>query len=157
MDVTDVMAETRGEWSDAEVIERVLSGDTPAYELLIRRYNQRLYRLIRSVLRDDDEAEDVMQEAYVRGFEHLSQYEQRSSFSTWLGRIAIHEALARIKKSKRFEYSDFTDEASAPAAGSSSLSPEQETASAETKVLLERAILTLPVKYRTVVMMRDVE
>ena len=68
------------DWPDEKIIERVLSGDAPLYELLVRRYNQRLYRVVRGVLRDDSEAEDVMQEAYWRAYQHLREFEGRSSF-----------------------------------------------------------------------------
>src|SRR4051812_14390219 len=73
--------------TDEEIIERVLQGESALYELLVRRYNQKLYRAIRAVLKDDSEAEDVMQEAYVRAFQKLRQFEGRASFSTWVTRI----------------------------------------------------------------------
>src|SRR5581483_7737056 len=88
--------------SDDEVMSRVRAGETGLYELLMRRYNQRLFRVIRSVVTDDGEAEDVLQEAWVRAYEHLDQFEGRASFSTWVTRIAFHEALARIRNSKRW-------------------------------------------------------
>src|SRR3954469_13282883 len=89
--------------TDEEVVERVKAGQTPLYELIMRRYNQRLYRIARAILRDDAEAEDVMQDAYVRAYEHLAQFAGRSQFSTWLTRIAIHEALSRSQRRKRTE------------------------------------------------------
>src|SRR5215472_16205139 len=88
--------------SDAEVVSRVCSGEPALYEILMRRYNQRLFRVIRSVVTNDSEAEDVLQEAWVRAYEHLDQFEGRASFSTWVTRIAFHEALARTRKSKRW-------------------------------------------------------
>src|SRR5437763_16527878 len=87
--------------SDEEIVRRVLDGETALFELIMRRYNQRLYRMARAILRDDAEAEDVMQDAYVRAYEHLSQFAGRSQFATWLTRIAIHEALARVQRRKR--------------------------------------------------------
>src|SRR5438270_13259331 len=89
--------------SDEEVVRRVLAGETALFEIIMRRYNQRLYRMTRAILRDDSEAEDVMQDAYVRAYEHLSQFAGRSQFSTWLTRIAIHEALGRSKRRRRTE------------------------------------------------------
>src|ERR1043165_8082022 len=89
--------------SDEEGVERVRGGETALFEMLMRRYNQRLYRVARAILRDDAEAEDVMQDAYVRAYEHLGQFAGRSKFSTWLTRITIHEALARSKRRKRTE------------------------------------------------------
>src|SRR5690348_17427185 len=87
--------------SDEEVVRRVLDGETALFELLMRRYNQRLYRVSRVILRDDAEAEDVMQDAYVRAYEHLHQFAGKAAFSTWLTRIAIHEALARKRRRGR--------------------------------------------------------
>ena len=153
----EVSTPTAAEWSDKEIIDRVLAGDTPAYELLMRRYNQRLYRLIRSILRDETEAEDVMQEAYIRGFYKLGQYEGRSTFSTWIGHIAVNEALARLGKAKRMEYRDFTASEEIPIVVDHAMNPEEQSASREAHALLERAILALPEKYRTVLMMHDVE
>src|SRR6266496_3670234 len=83
-------------WADEEIVRRILHGDLVLFELLMRRHNQRVYRAIRSILRDDSESEDVMQEAYVRAYEHLAQFEGRAQFSTWLMRIAVNEAFRRL-------------------------------------------------------------
>jgi RNA polymerase sigma-70 factor, ECF subfamily len=88
--------------SDAEVVDLVRSGETGLYELLMRRHNQRLFRVIRSVVTNDLEAEDALQEAWVHAYEHLDQFAGRASFSTRVVRIAYHEALARSRKSKRW-------------------------------------------------------
>src|SRR6185436_19708840 len=86
---------------DAEVIRRVRAGERGLFEVLMRRYNQRLYRTARSIVKDEDEAEDVMQQAYVNAFLHLDQFAERASFATWLTRIAVHEALARRRRRGR--------------------------------------------------------
>lgn len=145
------------EWSDKTIIERVVAGDVPLYELLVRRYNQRLYRVVRAVLRDDSEAEDVMQEAYVRAFQHLREFAGRSSFSTWLIRIGLHEALARRKKSARTDVVDFDSEETPQVKARPEESPEMQYAQAEAREVLEQSILALPEQYRMVLMMRDVE
>lgn len=147
---------------DEEVVRRVLEGETALFELIMRRYNQRLYRVARAILRDDAEAEDVMQDAYVRAYEHLAQYAGRSQFATWLTRIAIHEALARSQRRRRTErlgrndwnedteYGEFnvaTDE----------LNPEEQLSASELRQALQDAILSIPEQYRLVLMMRDVE
>src|SRR3954453_14825416 len=93
----------REDWSDEEVVRRVVDGETALYELLMRRHNQRLYRIGRAILRNDAEAEDVMQDAYVRAYENLNQFAGRAKFSTWLSRIAVNEALARRKDFGREE------------------------------------------------------
>ena len=82
--------------SDDEVVQRVRSGETALYEILMRRYNLRVYRVARTILRDDAEAEDVMQETYVRAYRHLDQFAGKAKFSTWLTKIAMYEALGRI-------------------------------------------------------------
>jgi len=145
--------------SDEEVVERVLAGDTALYEVVMRRYNTRLYRVACAILRNDGEAEDVMQDAYVRAFQHLGQFAGRAKFSTWLTRIAVHEALARAQKAKRFEDWDDMNENQQNEIGATPLSsnPESETASVEMSKILEQAIESLPLQYRTVVMMRDME
>ena len=76
------------------MVRRVRGGESELFELIMRRYNQRLYRVARSILRDDVEAEDVMQQAYLNAFAHLDQFAGNARFSTWLTRIAVHEALA---------------------------------------------------------------
>src|ERR1051325_54463 len=88
-------------WSDEHVVQRVSDGDTGAFEIIMRRYNRLLYRVAMSILRNDAEAEDVIQDTYVRAFEPLSQFAGRSKFSTWLTRIAVHESLARKRRGNR--------------------------------------------------------
>lgn len=146
-------------WTDEEVVTRVLTGETELYEILMRRYNQRLYRVVISILRNADETQDVMQEAYVRAYQHLSQFEGRAAFSTWLTRIAVHEALARHKKRGRNQQfsSDLNEGEISVSPGSPALDPEQTVSKAELNRMLEEAVLGLPEQYRTVLMLRDVE
>ena len=146
------------ELQDEEIVRRVLDGDTGMYEILMRRYNQRLYRVCRSILRDDAEAEDVMQDAYVRAYTHLGQFEGRAKFSTWLTRIAVYEALARSEKSKRFTALDDEGESKMTAKDVTAPSgPEDSASHSEMKRILEDAISRLPEAYRTVFMLRMVE
>jgi len=148
------------EWSDEQVVARVLAGDTALYELLMRRHNQRLYRVARAILRDDAEAEDVMQDAYVRAYQNLGTFEGRAKFSTWLTRIAVHEALARCQKRSRFQSLDDSNSQYGDvmnAATSSDRSPEQKSYDQELSVVLEKAVLSLPDDYRMVFVLRDVE
>ena len=146
-------------WTDEEVVDRVLAGETELYEILMRRYNQRLYRVVISILRDPDETQDVMQEAYVRAYQHLSQFEGRAAFSTWLTRIAVHEALARLRMRERNQQfcSDPNDGEISVSPGIPALDPEQTVSKAELNRMLEEAVLGLPEQYRTVLMLRDVE
>ena len=87
--------------SDDDLVSRVRAGETGLYEMLMRRYNQRVFRVIRSVVPNDEEAEDVLQDAWVRAYEHLDQFAGRASFSTWVTRIAFYEALAHTRNSRR--------------------------------------------------------
>ena len=146
-------------WTDEEIVERVKAGDTALYEVIMRRYNQRLYRVARAILRDDAEAEDVMQDAYVRAFEHLHQFARRAPFSTWLTRIAVHEALGRLRLRRRSLPLDDTERDGEldMKMVETSPDPEQSASRAELGHLLEEAVLGLPERYRAVVMLRDVE
>jgi RNA polymerase sigma-70 factor (ECF subfamily) len=148
------------DWNDEQVVTRVLAGDTALYELLMRRHNQRLYRVARAILRDDAEAEDVMQDAYVRAYQNLASFEGRARFATWLTRIAVHEALARLRKRGRFEPIDSSDETHGEAmnpATSNYRSPEQATYDRELSGVLEKAVLSLSEEYRLVFVLRDIE
>lgn len=159
MSTLPVPLTAQSELQDEVVVSRVLAGETALFEILMRRYNQRLYRVSRVILRDDGEAEDVMQDAYVRAYEHLNQFAGKAAFSTWLTRIAIHEALARKRRRGRMEELDAltANGDNMPILKSSALTPEAGTAQAETRQLLEDAIDRLPENYRTVVMLREVE
>jgi len=133
-------------WSDEEVVSHVLSGETAAFEIIMRRYNQRLYHISRSIRRDDAEAEDVMQDAYVRAYKHLDQFAGRAKFSTWLTRIAVHEALARAQRRSRFEALEPFAEHNGDhmILASYAPNPEQEAAASQTNSMLEIAVLALP-------------
>ena len=145
--------------TDEEIVARVLSGEPRLFELLMRRHNARVFRAARAILRDPDEAEDVMQDAYVRAYEHLGDFEGRARFSTWLTRIAVHEALARARKQKRFDRLDPSSSQSQEQSMTTrpSASPEDETSDREMRVVLERAIDDLPEDFRAVFVLRAVE
>jgi RNA polymerase sigma-70 factor (ECF subfamily) len=146
--------------SDEEVVARVLAGETGMFEILMRRHNQRLYRVARAILRNDGEAEDVMQDAYVRAYEHLDQFAGRAKFSTWLTRIAVHEALARQHRGNRYrEVEPMSEREGDPMDRFASLipDPEQQASNSEIRRLLEEAVEKLPDAFRTIFMLRDVE
>src|SRR5690606_32538460 len=84
-----------------EVIRRILDGEKELYEILVKRNNQTLYRIVRSYIKDDAEIEDIMQDSYVKAFTKLNQFKMESTFSTWLIRIGINESLARLKDKGR--------------------------------------------------------
>ena len=146
--------------SDEEVVARVLAGETGMFEVVMRRHNQRLYSVDRAILRNDGEAEDVMQDAYVRAYEHLNQFAGRAKFSTWLTRIAVHEALARQRRGNRYqELEPMSEREGDPMDRFASLTPnpEQQASNSEIRRLLEEAVDNLPDSYRTVFMLRDIE
>jgi RNA polymerase sigma-70 factor (ECF subfamily) len=143
--------------SDEEVVTRVLDGQTALYEVLMRRHNERVYRAARSIIRDEDEAEDVMQQAYVNAYLHLRQFDRRAKFSTWLTRIAIHEALARARKSGRYTTVDFGGEEHPAVDEQPSRNPEHRAFAGELRGLLESSIDQLPDGLREVFMLREVD
>jgi RNA polymerase sigma-70 factor, ECF subfamily len=148
----------RGALSDEEVVRRVLNGETELYEVIMRRYNQRLYRVARSIVNDPDEAEDVIQDAYVRAYTHLHQFAGEARFSTWLTRIAVHEALARSRRNRRHMQmptdgdGDYQRELR-----NHEPSPESRASESEARALLESAIEALPQQYRSVFVLREIE
>ena len=146
--------------SDEEVVQRLRAGETGLFEVVMRRYNQRLYRVARAILRDDAEAEDVMQQAYVNAYRHLDQFAGRALFSTWLTKIAVHEALARARRKGRFEEPEAVDDSNGDAMSglkSPGPDPERQAFAGELRALIESAIEALPEHYRAVFVMREVE
>jgi RNA polymerase sigma-70 factor (ECF subfamily) len=144
--------------SDEQVVADVLDGQTALFEVLMRRHNERVYRAARAIVRDESEAEDVMQQAYVNAYANLRQFNQQAQFSTWLTRIVINESLARVRRKQR--YQPFEEDRSSVEAfmeRDSPRDPEREAASGELRVLLESAIDRLPDGAREVFMLRDVE
>ena len=146
--------------SDEQVVERVRAGEIGLYELLMRRYNQRVYRVVRSVLVNSEEAEDVLQEAWVRAYEHLEQFKGRATFSTWVTKIAFYEALARAKKNKRWMPIEDSEGEIMPEAERRqppAETPEQQAMRAQLARMLEAAVDELPESYRSVFVLREVE
>jgi RNA polymerase sigma-70 factor (ECF subfamily) len=149
---------------DGDIVRRVRAGDSALFEVLMRRHNQRVYRVARAVLKDEADVEDVMQQAYINAFTHLGQFEERSQFSTWLTRIVLHEAFSRRRSAQRSEArgaaephldddrGDFMDSLESPAAN-----PERQAYAQELTRVLEAAVDTLPETYRVVFMLRDIE
>lgn len=147
-----------GEQPDAALIEQVLGGNTALFELLMRRYNERVYRAARSIVRDEQEAEDVMQQAYVNAFTHLRQFNGSAQFSTWLTRIAVNEALARVRRRGKYEVFDEERANAEPfMSHNPSENPERQAFAGEMRNLLEWAIDSLPNGMREVFVFREVE
>jgi len=146
--------------SDEDVVRRVRQGETALFEVLMRRYNQRIYRVVRAILKDDAETEDVMQQAYFNAYRHLVQFAGQARFSTWLTKIAVYEALHRARKEPP---PASLDEAASEGTTimdtlrSNAPDPEQALLANETAGLLEAAVTALPETFRHVFMLRDVE
>lgn len=147
--------------SDEEIALRVREGETALFEVLMRRHNQRVYRAVRSLLQDEAEVEDVMQQAYVLAFTHLAQFEGNSRFSTWLIRIAVNEALQRLRHRGRLVAlsggGDGAREEDMDLLERGEADPERRAFGRELARLLERTLDELPDIYRTVFMLREVE
>ncbi len=144
--------------ADQLLIAQVLAGELHAFEPIMRRYNQRLYRAARAILRDASEAEDVVQHAYVAAFAHLHQFAGEAAFSTWLTRIVVNEALARLRTVRRVR--DLSDGKAAPdwcVGARAQRDPEEDVSHSELVRLLEDAIDGLPEDYRAILMLRDIE
>ncbi len=146
------------DFTDDELVAGVLAGQTPLFEELMRRYNQRIYRVARAIVKDEAEAEDVMQQAYLNAFSHLRQFESRSQFSTWLTRIVIHEALGRRRRALRpGDRVAESEEIAMSQAESTVPSPERQAYASELKRLIEDSVDALPDTYRAVFMLREIE
>lgn len=149
---------------DDELVPRIARGDQAAFETLMRRYNGKLFRIARAILKDDADAEDALQEAYLRAYQRIGDFRGDAQLATWLTRIVINEALMRLRKQKRDrvvipfdETHSMTTEQAAAAADDRTESPPRATLRAEIRQMLERRIDALPVAFRTVFVMRDVE
>jgi RNA polymerase sigma-70 factor, ECF subfamily len=144
---------------DVEVVRLVIAGETGLFEILMRRYNQRLYRVARAILKDDAEVEDVMQQAYVNAYVHLDQFAERASFSTWLTKIAVHEALARARRrnASGFHGGAGPGDDTMTHVRERAPDPEHQAFATELRSLLESAIDSLPERHRVVFTLREIE
>jgi RNA polymerase sigma-70 factor (ECF subfamily) len=156
------LADTEG---DADLARRIAGNDQAAFESLMRRYNGKLFRVARAILKDDSDAEDALQDAYLEAFRHIGEFRGSSQLSTWLTRIVINRALMRLRAQTRhrvvvpFGAGDSTEPGQRPMdmADQHSESPSDATIRAEVRRTLERRIDQLPIAFRTVFVMREVE
>lgn len=157
--------ETDPPLDDIELARRIGGADEAAFETVMRRYNGRLFRVARSILKDDSEAEDALQEAYLAAYQHIAEFRGGAKLSTWLTRIVINQALGRLRKQKRAGVivlfadrpcNEANEEESAMAQAETE-SPESATLRAEVRRLLEQKIDALPAAFSTVFILREVE
>lgn len=144
--------------SDEEIVGRVRAGEVALFEVLMRRHNQRIYRAIRAVIRDEAEVEDAMQQAYLQAYANLRAFEGQAAFSTWLTRIAVNEALGRLRRRARLAaVEEPAGDEEVEVAGPAAQTPEEGAAARESLAFIEAAVDGLPPGYRSVYMLRDVE
>ena len=148
---------------DLELAHRALARESGAFRAIMKAHNQRLYRLARGFVRDNGEAEDIVQESYVRAFTHLEGFRGDSSLATWLSRIVINEALGRLRKTRRAGQFVATDDPLRQAdiiafpLNASTEDPERTMAQRQILQLVEKATDSLPDVYRTVFVARVIE
>lgn len=149
---------------EADLLDSLKRGDAHAFETVMRRHNRRLFRIARSILKDEGEAEEAVQDAYLRAFTHLDQCADAGRLGGWLARIAANEALMRLRKHGRvrlfadgIEAEDSGEGAAVVPLWTAASNPEELFAVAELKRLVERAIDDLPDGFRAVFVMRAVE
>jgi len=147
---------------DGSLVQRVLDGEQLAFTVLMRRYNQKLYRLARAIVRDDAEAEDALQDAYLSAYRALHEFRGDASLSTWLSRLVINQCLTRKRRHERRQsvipmVPSPADEELDQVAGDESGAPDAATDRAQMHSLLERKIDELPESFRAVFVLRSVE
>jgi RNA polymerase sigma-70 factor (ECF subfamily) len=145
---------------ESSIIRRIVAGDRHAFELLMRQSNRRLYRLARAVLRDDAEAEDALQDAYLAAYRSLERFRGESSLATWLARLVLNECLGRARRDKRRQnvipLVNADAEIDTVPAGDSDL-PDRVAQRAQMRALLEAKLDELPEDFRVVFVLRSVE
>ena len=143
---------------DAEFVARVKAGDTDAFEELVRRHGRKVYRSLIGILGNAEEAEDALQDAFLKAFQHLPEFEGRSRFSTWLVRIALNTGLQRLRGRKDFEtLEDDSEEFRPRRIQAWQENPEDLYSREELRRLVETEVMKLPAKYRVALMLRDLE
>ncbi|MCW3103112.1 MAG: polymerase subunit sigma-24 [Bacteroidetes bacterium] len=148
---------TETEITDEQVITEILAGEKDKYALLMRKYNQRLYRITKGYLHNEAEIEDTMQDTYVKAYQNLAKFEGRSQFGTWVTKILINECLQRVKKITRKDLYENNAENSITMNITDHQNPETNALNRELKQVLEQNIESLPEKYKVVFLMREVE
>jgi RNA polymerase sigma-70 factor (ECF subfamily) len=154
-----VHAETK---EDDDLVERARTGDRDAFEELVRRHHQRVYRTLLAVTGNKEDAEDLAQTTFLKAFEHLGEFHGTAKFSTWLTRIAVNEGLQRLRARKPMVSLDETgpdesEEFRPRQVRSWGETPEQALTRSEIRTVVEQELMHLPEKYRMVVMLRDLE
>lgn len=148
---------------DQELVERVRQGETSAFSTLVTRYNRKIYRLAKHITDSEADAEDVLQDTFLKAFEHLDSFQGNSKFYTWLVRIAVNESLMRLRKrktSRTVSLDEPVENGDDPVIREIAVwdgNPEQRYSNEELRQILDQAIQNLKPTFRTVFLLRDVE
>jgi RNA polymerase sigma factor (sigma-70 family) len=137
--------------SDEQIVERILKGEKQLYEKLMRKYDQRLFRIGRSIINDESEVRDIMQNTYLNAYLQLPSLQNRSNFGTWIIKILVNESLLRKKRKLKQQQTPTKQ------SGAEMETPLKSLLNKELKAILERAIVELPEKYKLVFVMREIE
>ena len=156
MKAINIAKTTTSQLGDDEVIQRILSGEKAWFEILIRRYNQTLYRVIRGYNVPEDDIEDIMQEAYLRAYERLDQFRGKSAFSTWLIRIGINETLQLKRKAKQVILNEDNHELTSKLKQLTDTQPMKSTSS-DARAMIEKVLDRIPEKYKIVYVLHELE
>src|SRR5215469_9719671 len=157
------MATVQADIGEGELLSELRAGHSSTFAVLMRRNNQRLFRLARGILSDDGEAEEAVQEGYVRAFTHLKDFKGEARVATWLSRIVLNEALARLRRRREtVDIANIADlsanaEATACILGAPEPNPEQTIARREIRRAIEGAVDALPTSFRVVFVLRAIE
>lgn len=143
--------------SDLEAVSDVMRGNREMFEVIVRRYNEQLYRIGMAYLRQHAQTEDAMQNAYLKAFQNLSRFQGRSSFATWLTRIMINECLMMLRVQKRCQLESIDDEHLNPRHESFATPSADPLQDQEMKAMLEQALAALPRTHRAVYLLREVQ
>jgi RNA polymerase sigma-70 factor (ECF subfamily) len=145
--------------SDEALVSRILKGERHLFDIVVQRHRHRLMRVAMSIMRNETEAEDVVQDAFLSAYQHLAQFAGRAKFSTWLSRIAMHRAFALVAQNSRHVSLDeeYEDEQPVRVVPDSAPDPEQRLYFHEVVSLVGAAVAELPESYRSVLLMREGE
>jgi len=152
-----------GTFDESALVQRAKRGDTEAYSELVRKYENKVFRLAKNITQNDEDAEDVLQDAFVKAYEHLDDFHEQSKFYTWLVRIAVNEALMRLRKRKTDrtvpldEPVDTGEETVVREIAVWDDNPEEKYGTTEIRRILDEAIQSLKPAFRTVFQLRDIE
>jgi len=148
------------DFHDGDIIAQILTGDKKAFELLMRKYNSRLYKIGMAIINEPAGVEDAMQTAYIKAYEHLSQFENKAHFNTWLTRILINECLLYLKKKQHaagMKEQRNIEMVQEGVESNAAKSPINLLINKELGLALENALIQLPEKYRLVFVLREME